>query len=175
MNRFAIAVAVVGIVGCGGSSSGGVSFTIRGQSFTAVETISAVQTTSGTTFGVVALSGRSGSCALAASNTNPKNTKILVIAVTDNFAAATTGAFTVAATSGKLASVKFISYDATCGDISAQEAMGVSGTITLTSVSGNALAGTYDITFDSTDHITGSFTGTACAGVNLTGTSTTCG
>jgi hypothetical protein len=175
MNRFAIAAAVLCIVGCGGGG-GSSSFTIRGQSFSAVETISAVQTTSSSSVGVVIFSGRSGICALAASNTNPKNTKGLLIVVSNNGTALVAGAYTVTASfsAGKIALVQFVSYDNTCGDITAQEANGVSGTVTLTSVSGNALAGSYDITFDSTDHITGSFTGTGCVIPSSTGTAS-CG
>ncbi len=175
MNRFAIAAAVVGIVGCGGGSGSG-SFTIRGQSFSPAETISTVQTNSSTSVGVVIFSGRSGICALAASNTNPKNTKGLIIVLSNNGAAPIAGAYTVTTTfsAGKIAIAQFVSYDNTCNDITAQEANGASGTVTLTSVSGNALAGTFDITLDSCDHITGGFTGTGCVIPSSTGTAT-CG
>jgi hypothetical protein len=174
MHRIGIGTLLFALAACGGSSSGG--FTIRGQSFSAVETISAAQVVSGSGSGVIVLSSRTGSCALAASNTKAKSAKGLVITVSDS-AAIAAGSFPVTTTvgSGKSANVEFVSLDATCTDVAGQEATATSGSVTLTKVSGNALGGTFDLTFDSGDHVTGSFDGTACAGLVSSSGAATCG
>lgn len=52
--------------------------------------------------------------------------------------------------------------DATCQDITAQGASGTSGTVTLSSVSGNRFSGSFDLVLDSGDHVTGSFDPQEC-------------
>ncbi len=155
-------VALAALAACGGSSSGGM--TIRGVSFSAAETISGAATQAGTGAAQIILSDRTGSCALATSNTRPKSSHGMVIILSDT-AAIAAGTFTVSTSGGasKAATVDFVSLDATRTDVSAQEASGKSGTVTVTSVSGNALSGSFDVTFDSGDHVTGSFTGAGCA------------
>jgi hypothetical protein len=47
--------------------------------------------------------------------------------------------------------------DATCNHVRAQEAIGATGTVTLTSVTDNRFSGSFDLVLDSGDHVTGSF------------------
>jgi hypothetical protein len=55
------------------------------------------------------------------------------------------------------------SLDAQCAENANAQATAVSGSVTLTAVVGGVYAGTFDVTLDSGDHITGSFNPTMCA------------
>lgn len=46
----------------------------------------------------------------------------------------------------------------------ASSALGNSGTVTLSSVGGGSYSGTFDVTFSTGDHVTGSFDASNCAG-----------
>lgn len=55
--------------------------------------------------------------------------------------------------------------DDLCRQIDADSAKSVSGSVTLSANGGGAYTGTYDITFDSGDRVTGSFHTTTCQGL----------
>jgi hypothetical protein len=164
----------------GGSSSSGINTfngTIHGQSFSPTESISntvLVAAGTGNTAGVVVMSNATGTCADVTANKQPKNITVMIIALED--VNITTGAFTAPTAPGtytvsvspqaKLALVNFVVTDANCKAISSQSATSASGTVTITSVSNGTYEGTYDITMNSNDHVTGSFSASACAGIS---------
>jgi hypothetical protein len=55
--------------------------------------------------------------------------------------------------------------DLNCAAISNNGAKATSGTVTLTKVSGNTFAGSFDALLDSEDHITGSFSPDECPAI----------
>jgi hypothetical protein len=173
--------------GGGGSSSGGaLSGTVHGQSFMIDDAVSAavMTTASGVTIHAAAIfmASTKNLCADAMSNTVHPNEKAAVILLTDingtTFNTPTaTGTYAVFQGSGtppaKSAFFNVLVNDATCKDVTAQEAAGTSGTVTLTAVSGNQFSGNFDLVLDSGDHVTGSFDPEECPALNTALSNTT--
>ncbi|TMA28567.1 MAG: hypothetical protein E6J78_05475 [Deltaproteobacteria bacterium] len=168
---------------CGGGVNASVNGTIKGQSLKPADTVSAPVTVALTGGGTASLAGVvvsdvPGLCAKAASNTTPKSAHILFLGAGDvnptSFqitAASTAGTYSIYGGSGappaKVADVSFFSYDASCTEITTQSASATSGTVTLTSVNNGSYSGNFDVTFDSGDHVTGSFSASNCANLNM--------
>jgi hypothetical protein len=55
--------------------------------------------------------------------------------------------------------------DSNCADVPAAEAKATTGTVTLSSISGDTFAGSFDVVLDSGDHLTGSFDPEPCPGI----------
>ncbi|HEX4416296.1 MAG TPA: hypothetical protein VH165_00280 [Kofleriaceae bacterium] len=161
----------------GGSSAGGGALTgaVHGQSIMIDDVISAAVTT--TVAGVsihaaaIFMATSKDLCSDAMSNTEHPNEKASVILLTDingtTFNTPTaTGTYAIFQGSGtppaKSAFFNVLVEDATCKDVTAQEAAGTSGTVTLTSFSGNQFSGNFDLVLDSGDHVTGSFDPSEC-------------
>ncbi|HYV66412.1 MAG TPA: hypothetical protein VE964_09225 [Myxococcales bacterium] len=115
-----------------------------------------------------------GSCALMSASRQPRNWATLDIQLADQGPTgfsppAGTGSFTIvpASFTGQFpAHWAVAAFDMT-GD-SCQNLVGgnaVSGTVTLTSKAGGAYAGSFDLIFDSGDHVTGTFAAAHCAGI----------
>jgi len=176
-------------VACGGGSSSGntVNGNIRGNSLHPADAISgdlAISSGSGTfNSGLIVLSSSSAMCAKVTASQEAKNSQYLLLGVT-NFdstgrtsAPSGAGTYSLSSITGepppKLATVLYLQTDGTCS--TNLSASGISGTVTLTSASNGSYAGTFDVTFDSGDHATGSFTASNCAGLSQLGQSgTTC-
>ena len=174
MRRLILSLAAALLAGCGsdsgGSPIGTASFsgTVHGQPFSPKDALSgSTSTGGGHSASVLVITDRAGLCSLPGAT--PKNGRAMVVLLSDNNATPTAaGTFQVTGILSsnpppKVAYVLFFVYDNTCNDVSAQEASGASGTVTLTQP-GNALAGSFDFTFDSGDHVTGTFAAGACAG-----------
>jgi hypothetical protein len=183
------------LIGCGSGSSGSsasVNGTIRGKTMQVADTISVggatLQTSTGPiNAGVIAFSSSGGICGKVTAGQQPKSTQYLIFFVVDvnlttgqTSAPVAAGAYTVFSGAGqppsKLAEVLYSQTDTNCQAIVAAGAAGLSGTVTLTSVSGGSYAGTFDVTLDSGDRITGSFSASNCAALAtfLNLPSTTC-
>lgn len=169
MKQFLLLGSVVLAVACGSSSSspGSISGTIHGAKFPIVDAISSTVTINGSSQGAVILSNTSGLCADLGMNGLPKNLAGAIIVVgnvsgTSATAPTAPGTFTVQAQTGASAVWNAIVTDSTCNDVTASEAKGTSGTVTLTSVGTNDYAGKFDVTLDSGDHVTGSFSPEPC-------------
>lgn len=169
--RSAAAAAVTALaIGCGGRG-GGAPITVKGQSFTPKDTISSQL--SGV--GAIVIGNYSGLCTYAAANQTPRNLSGLIILVYDyniSSGVATApkapGTYTVVTTGivkDKMAVVAYEVTDANCQDVLAKDASSVSGTVTLTDVSNSAYSGSYDVIMDSSDHLSGSFSATACSAI----------
>jgi hypothetical protein len=79
-------------------------------------------------------------------------------------AALTPGTYTLGTTpTGSTGTLAFAGYDQTDATCTSSSSSGsATGSITITSVTGSAIAGSYDVTQD-TNHLTGSFNATVCA------------
>jgi hypothetical protein len=184
------------VAACGGGSGGSATFngTLHGQSFTAKDAISSattIQTASGpANVAAIAVTNQSGLCGYVSKNQEPRNSTyfLIFLGVLNNgaFSVPTSAAdFTVYAGSGAPASnnvaiVVASTTDASCHDISADDATGTTGVVHLTGVSGQAFKGSFDLTVAGSygsDHVTGTFNASACSGLGTlisTNTSTTC-
>jgi hypothetical protein len=130
-------------------------------------------TNNGTVFNVavIGMATGTGLCADFQSNSGKANEAYLWMNLTDfdgaHYSVPTApGTYTVTSggtsAGGKIATILTYLGDASCN--AGVSANGVSGTVTLTEVNGLVFAGTFDATLDnaSADHITGSFTPSAC-------------
>jgi hypothetical protein len=180
--------------GTGDASAGSsVIGNLRGAPLGVADTTSGqvvIRTGIGTTTqeGAIVLSNSVNLCANATANQQAKSSRFLNLFVgdTNSTSGASTaptapGTYTVAPVSttpppAKFARAVYTETDATCQLVAGQRTDATSGTITLTSASGGSYAGTFDLTFDSGDHVTGSFTGSNCPGLQtaVDSTTTTC-
>jgi hypothetical protein len=175
MEKIIIAASLLVCLACGGSSPASVASvngTLAGQAMSAQDAVSNVLTLSGQSAGVIFITNVEGTCAKMQKSQQPKNSKIIVIELgtqtsTAVTAAGSPGAYTVygsatsAAATGQVAIAVYSATDAVCSSVTELEATG--GTITLTRVDANGYAGTFDITFSDTSHVTGSFGANKCA------------
>ena len=177
-----LSVLLVSVCACGGGGSsapGTVTGTIHGQPFAVKDAISAsvtfTDTTTGTTSSQAAifLTSTANACADFTNNIQRKSEKAFVVGVAtitgSTVAAPTaTGAYTVFNPNGggappaMAALVNAVATDATCMSDTANSATGTSGTVTLTTINNGVFDGKFDITLDSGDHVTGSFSPEGC-------------
>jgi hypothetical protein len=75
------------------------------------------------------------------------------------------GDYTIGATTGNVASWNAVVTDSMCQDVIASEATATAGTVTLAKIEGNAFTGSFDVTLDSGEQVTGTFEPAACAGM----------
>lgn len=161
--------------GCGGGGGpGSVSGSVHGATLGVNDTASGIYSDVTGTLAVVVLTTEPAVCATFTSGASVKDTTSLLVTMSQidiktlkTVAATAPGTFTVygkalPATSD-VATVSWLQNDANC--TSTTVASGASGTISLTAVDNGAYSGTGDVTFDSGDHVTFSFTGTACAAI----------
>ena len=187
-----LSVLLVSVCACGGgggSSPGSVTGTIHGQKFAVADAISASVTFSDGMGGsssqaAIFLTSTPNACADFTNNIQRKSEQAFVIGVatisgTTVASPTATGAYTVFdVNSGNpppamAALVNAVATDATCMSDTANSANGTSGTVTLTTINGNTFDGKFDITMDSGDHVTGSFSPEACPALQQALNSTT--
>jgi hypothetical protein len=179
------------LAGCGGAShSSKVNGTIRGRTFQPADAISAAgsiaQRDRSAEVGIIALSSSGGLCGKVSAGSQPKNTQYLLLFVYDQDTATgqtsapgAAGTYRVSGTGQPLAKQAIAVYlqtDASCNEVADAGASSAAGTVTLSSVSNGNYEGTFDLTLDSGDHITGSFSASNCPGLPgfLNESSTTC-
>ncbi len=167
---------------CGGGSSATFAGAIHGQTLRPSDAVSSPATVafaSGTLpVAAIVLSDAGTLCTKLAANLEPQSARTLVLFLAD--VNASTGAieaptgtathllFTVGsgAPPAHFAVASFGVNDASCKQIAAQSAAAVSGTVTLTGNANGAYTGTYDLFFDSGDHVQGAFHTAACQGLS---------
>jgi len=162
------------LAACGGG--GGNSLTIQGQSFSAKDTISGSGSVGGSdtnTAGLVLMTSVSGACADLSASKQPKDSASLFFMLTDvnptTFATSAPnapGTYTISGSAAKSVAVSFQTWDVSCNRVSSASSDGATGTVNLTGVNNGAYAGDFDVIFESGDHVTGSFDGTACAAMS---------
>lgn len=167
---------LLGVAACGGTAAASFTGSVGGVAFQPVESVSAA--------GVVVLSDRSGLCDLATRNVAPKSSHYFVVGVgkSDGVSiepASAPGTFTVvdgnaAVLPSRFALVSFVTVDAVCKDPNGPA--GISGTVVITKVEGDAFSGTFDLVLAGGDHVSGAFSPTGCPALPKWGKgSMTCG
>jgi hypothetical protein len=162
-----------------------VSGTIHGQSFHIVDAVSMAATlsvTGGTQMqGLIFLTTTPHYCGDLAANTVRKGEMAVSISLADITGQAVgaptmAGTYTVAAggpLSPKAAAIKVVVTDQSCMAIAPSGAKATAGAVKLTSVDANAFDGTFDVTLDSGDHVSGSFSPESCPAIQTAIDSTT--
>ena len=167
--------ALVAVIACGGSGGTGVgptgsatfSGSIHGAPFVPRDAVSANVSSPAGQAGALVLSSTPGLCSLLTGGKAPKDTQLLIVSALKQQPDHTTAAPPSPATYTVLgpdstAFPVFLSLDASCQDRGPDhDAFGTSGTVTFTSV-GDRYAGSFDVTFDTTDHATGTFDAPGC-------------
>lgn len=194
MIRHVLAVAAISALGsaCGGASPGPsatVTGTIRGQSFTPKD----AQSTTGTVVvgentiqaASIVISDSAGLCANASAGKEPRSSHYLVIVLSKVTPELTTavatspGDYFIFNGVGNPPSATFgvifaQATDTACKDVPANDAIAVSGTVHVSSVSNGAYAGFYDAQLapiesaaggGATEHVKGTFNTAFCAGL----------
>jgi hypothetical protein len=177
------AAAALALAACGaGHQPATFIGTVKGQAFAPADAQSAPATVSfsvGTAaVAAIVLSDAPGLCAKLTAGTEPRNGKALIFFLTDVNQVSLTGAvpdapatYTVYDFSGgslppaHLAWVSFGVNDSNCVQNSSLSASGKSGSVTLSRLSTGAYAGSFDVTLDSGDHVSGTFDTSACPGL----------
>jgi hypothetical protein len=164
----------------GGSTSTGtatVNGTIHGRQVAASDAQSAIVPASvqGFSFqaGAVVISSAPGICATVGAGKQPRNWQTLVLGVAQQQNGTigpptSPGAFTIItglSFDPQIAVAYFRATDANCADLGATaDAVAISGTVALTSVS-TTYTGSFDLTLDTGEHITGSFRAPGCPAI----------
>ncbi len=169
------------LAGCASNAGGALSGQMPGGNFDIADTISAAVSISDGAGGTsnaaqIVLASTSHLCsdASAAPPIDRKGQRFLAIELHDVNGAITTtpaapGTYTIYPDTGteppKSATLHAGGLDATCQSVDADDAMGQSGTVTLTGVTGGVFTGTFDVMLNTGGHITGSFDPEACPGL----------
>jgi hypothetical protein len=185
----AICLCLLVVVGCtSNSTSSSVSGDMPGGNFDLADTISASVTSSDGAGGsssdariVMGSTAQLCSDASASPPVDRKQQHYISIVLRDVNGAMTTapvapGTYTIYPDSGnqpaKSASLLTGAFDDTCQSIDDAAAAAKSGTVTLTTITGGAFAGTFDVVLSTDGHITGSFDPAPCPGLQAAATST---
>jgi hypothetical protein len=179
-------VCLLAIPACGGSSSGGsssVSGTAGGKSVPTTDTVGVVGTQTQTVgtqsitiaYAAVSITNVANTCSAIEGHHNPANTSSLSFVVASSAGTSiAAGTYAIGATTTTQVSANYGTTNAACAANIAERA--TSGTIKLTTVSSTTVQGTFDVTMDNGDHLSGSFTGPVCnVPLTNTGPATACG
>lgn len=159
---------------CMSSTNGGGDDTgqTSGGDFQVADMISATVTSDeGDSNGLIVLASTSGLCA-DAGTVDRKGQHFISIELRDvngstKTAPTAAGSYTIYPNTGseppKSASLTVGAFDNTCQLDDNVSAQAQSGTVTLTSVAGGVYKGSYDVTLNNGNHLTGTFAPTACA------------
>jgi hypothetical protein len=123
--------------------------------------LSSVSTQNGVTEAAVGaiITNIANACSVLQDHGNPPGATALVVAVTASGGSVATGTYDIVS-QGFGATASYATQDAMCNTSLNETAS--SGTVTLSSVSGSSVSGTFDLTFFS-DHLTGSFSAPICS------------
>ena len=168
------------LIGCGGGAAGfpggpgAITGTVHGQTFAIADTVSGVVPVTDVDgniqhTAVIFMTTSADACADLTANVAHSNENYVLLGMSvitgQNFDAPTApGAFTIT-TSAMNANWTAQSLDATCRASNALQARASAGTVQLTGVDGEAYGGTFDLTLDTAEHVTGEFGASACAAV----------
>jgi hypothetical protein len=148
--------------------------TVGGQTIDIADAVSAVVTMTQdippTTWGVVVMGSSHTLCTDFGALVTHPNEQFIIISLADvsgmSYSPPTEpGTFMVrydTTVPPQLAYFQVLVHDAMCNDILMPTALGAGGTVVLTGVDGDRLAGHYDVTLGSGDHVTGSFDPEPC-------------
>ena len=173
------AAAILAMVSCGGGSpapgSATFSGSIRGQSLAPNDAIASTLSFNANGVpgraAVIAITSAPGLCPLLAGGKEPKSTQYLVLTAFrlqpdySTVPPPAPGTYPVGALTLENAVVVFAATNQSCQVISTQgEAVASSGEVTFTAV-GDRYTGSYDLTFNFGDRVTGTFDAPSCGGL----------
>jgi hypothetical protein len=172
MWRMAIVLSM--LAACGGDDAGSVSGTVHGNAISVADSVSAAITINRNQHGAAILLANKGSlCPDLMNRVEHQGEKVVIITVEDvNNLTLTTptapGMYSIyqgGSAPPKAATLQVIVDDVNCNKVDNMGAKATSGSVTLTTVSGNTFAGTFDVVLDSGDHIKGSFNPSECPAI----------
>jgi len=151
--------------------TGSVTGVVDGRAFAVMDSVSATVDSRGATPGTYAelfLTSTPGFCDDVEHRINRANSSVFaaqIVKASPNRAEAPTGpgTYTIATSSsasGPVATGGFLDYDAACAPTPRARATG--GTVTVTSVVGDIYAGSFDLSLDTGEHVTGTFSPGGC-------------
>ena len=158
----------------GGDDAGSVSGTVHGTSVPVADSVSAAVTiNTNQHVASIVLANTGDVCKDVTNHVNHPNEKVVIITVGDyaNLTLTTptaAGDYSIyqgGSVPAKAATLQVLMYDLNCAPVTTSGAKATSGTVTLTTVSGNTFAGKFDALLDSEDHITGSFSPSECPAI----------
>jgi len=184
LRRVRIGSILVPLVASCGSSPFTVTGTIGGNSLKAGDALSALGAVAYDSIpynaAAVVLSNSSGLCASASSGKEPKSSQFWTLALNDHTGTSppsVLGTYTVWPLTGPQPAtfvvVQYTLTDANCLPVQSDRA--TSGTVTITSISNGDVSGNFDLTFDTGDHVTGSFSAKNCYALLALLGNSTCG
>ena len=160
------------VIGCT-SGQGSVSGNLPGGGLQVADQISTVVTMDTDSDARILLTNTTNLCQDVSASIDRKSEHYIMLVLHDVGASAKTaptapGTYTIYPNTGSEPAKSVVmtagGYDASCLPNDAETAQGQSGSVALTTVSGNVFAGTYDIVLNTGGHITGSFQPQACPG-----------
>jgi len=162
---------LVCLVACSSSgSSASIDGTVRGSPIVTSTIASTIVTSTSSSEAFIVMSSATSCADPSAIVQHPGEQTVLFI-LTDNTASTSQaptspGVYTVSASDtppAKAAQVEVNVLDATCVNDADLGAVATGGAVTLTSVNGGAFAGTFDVTLETGEHVSGSFDSDACS------------
>ena len=180
--NLAVATALFGALACGTRTAtatfqGSVHATSM-QPKDAISSVATVGLASGAApAAAIIISDAGALCSKVSANLEPASSRALILFLAD--VNPSTGALQAAAGTGvypifllgsgvppaHFAVATFGANDASCKAIAADSAEAISGSVTLTANGGGEYSGTYDLTFDTGDTVTGAFETVVCQGL----------
>jgi hypothetical protein len=161
------------VIACGGHQSapgttGSASVTggVSGNAIPTSDTIGLVGTTrdNGTTQPMAGalLANVAGLCQALQDGDTPGSSQVLSIRVIGASGAVGPGTYPLNATGGVGGAASFLVRDQNCTPT--LQSAATQGAVTLTTVTSDTVAGSFDVTFPTGDHVTGTFSGPVCSG-----------
>ena len=185
MSRMVLALGV--LAACGGSDAGSVSGSVHGTAISVADSVSAAITINTNQHAAaILLTSTGNTCSDLQNRVEHPSEKAVIITVAD-YANLTLTTPTVPGTYSiyqggsappKAATLQVLVDDLNCNRVDNMGAKATNGTVTITSISGNHFAGSFDVVLDSTDHIKGSFDPMECpaiqSAIDNTGSASSC-
>ena len=167
------------LLGCSGNSSGSATVlgSVGGQVFSEVDAMAGTRTSGTDTFADIVLADRAGLCEAASRYWLRKSLHAVRIDLYQSTAEgdrapSAPGTYNVVTIGGPVyarrAYVEARTTDENCAAVASQSAKATSGTVTLTKASNGSYAGTFDVTLESGDRLTGSFEAPDCPAIGGT-------
>jgi hypothetical protein len=170
---------LLALLGCRESTagSGAIIGSVRGQVFSVADAMAGTRINGTDTYADIFLADRAGLCEAASRYWLRKSLHTVRIDLYESTgqgdrAPAGPGTYTVVAIGGPISArrayVEARTTDESCALVASQSAKATSGTVTLTGVSNGSYAGTFDVTLESGDRLTGSFDAPDCQAIGGT-------
>lgn len=162
---------------CGGNDAGDVSGTVHGATISVGDSVSAAITVNTNQHGAaILLTSTGNSCTDLMNRVEHPSERAVIVTVEDVMGLTLTtptvpGTYSIyqgGQAPPKAATLQVLVDDLNCQRVANMGAKATSGTVTISSISGNHFAGSFDVVLDSTDHLKGTFDPTECPAIQST-------